>query len=30
MMKEPAPPPTHIVVIDNWSEEMKRMVPARK
>jgi Tol biopolymer transport system component len=27
MMKEPAPPPTQIVVISNWVEEVKRLVP---
>ena len=25
MMKEPAPPPTQMIVIDNWIEEVKRL-----
>jgi Tol biopolymer transport system component len=30
MMKEPAPPPTQIVIIDNWVEEVKRLVPTTR
>jgi Tol biopolymer transport system component len=30
MIKEPAPPTTEIVIIENWIEEVKRLVPARR
>jgi hypothetical protein len=30
MMKEPPPPPTQIVVVANWAEEVKRLVPTRQ
>jgi serine/threonine-protein kinase len=30
MMKEPPPPPTQIIVVANWAEEVKRLVPTRQ
>jgi Tol biopolymer transport system component len=30
MMKQPAPPPTQIVVVANWAEEVKRLVPSTR
>ena len=30
MMKEPAPPPTQIVIVTNWAEELKRLMRARQ